>query len=150
VPVQLASAALLLCSADCMQARYEAGAVAPLTALFFFFVLLAATQDVAVDGWALTLLPHHHVAYASTCQTLGMNIGYFSSFTIFLALSNAEFCDQYIRGSAAGGEAVLQHWRGTCGGSTGVAGVAGSSNCTCLLVQCLPRPTHACVHVPPH
>jgi hypothetical protein len=44
VPVQLASAALLMFSADWIQTQYEAGAVGPLTVLFFFFVLLAATQ----------------------------------------------------------------------------------------------------------
>jgi hypothetical protein len=57
-------------------------------------------QDIAVDGWALTLLPPHHIEYASTCQTLGMNTGYFTSFTIFLALSNAEFCNKYIRSNS--------------------------------------------------
>eukprot|EP00775_Hariotina_reticulata_P008729 gene8729-8910_t len=97
VPVQLASAALLILSADWVQQQYQLGAVAPLTVLFFFFVLLAATQDIAVDGWALTLLPPRHIEYASTCQTLGMNTGYFTSFTIFLALSNPEFCNTYIR-----------------------------------------------------
>lgn len=44
VPVQLASAALLMFSADWIQTQYELGAVVPLTVLFFFFVLLAATQ----------------------------------------------------------------------------------------------------------
>jgi hypothetical protein len=44
VPVQLASAALLVLSADWIQQQYQLGAVAPLTVLFFFFVLLAATQ----------------------------------------------------------------------------------------------------------
>jgi hypothetical protein len=44
VPVQLASAALLICGAGWIQEQYEAGGVVPLTVLFFFFVLLAATQ----------------------------------------------------------------------------------------------------------
>jgi len=54
-------------------------------------------QDIAVDGWALTLLRPEHIEYASTCQTLGMNIGYFTSFTAFLALNNPEFCNKYVR-----------------------------------------------------
>eukprot|EP00879_Flechtneria_rotunda_P017194 GHRR01018010.1.p1 GENE.GHRR01018010.1~~GHRR01018010.1.p1 ORF type:complete len:390 (+),score=144.30 GHRR01018010.1:480-1649(+) len=99
VPVQLMASGLLITCAGWIQEQYELGAVAPLTALFFFFVLLAATQDIAVDGWALTLLPPHHIEYASTCQTLGMNCGYFTSFTVFLALSNPEFCNTYIRGN---------------------------------------------------
>lgn len=61
-------------------------------------------QDIAVDGWALTLLPPHHIEYASTCQTLGMNTGYFMSFTIFLALSSTEFCNTYIRSTRLAGE----------------------------------------------
>lgn len=36
-------------------------------------------------------------SYASTCQTLGMNIGYFTSFTAFLALNDADFCNNYLR-----------------------------------------------------
>ena len=35
--------------------------VASITALFFVLVLLAATQDIAVDGWALTLLSRRHI-----------------------------------------------------------------------------------------
>lgn len=50
VPVQLASAALLMFSADWIQTQYEAGAVVPLTVLFFFFVLLAATQVIGLVG----------------------------------------------------------------------------------------------------
>ena len=35
--------------------------VASITILFFVLVLLAATQDIAVDGWALTLLSRRHI-----------------------------------------------------------------------------------------
>lgn len=47
--------------------------------------------DVAVDGWALTLLSPENLGYASTCQTIGLNTGYFASFTVFLALNSEEF-----------------------------------------------------------
>ena len=67
------------------------------TALFVLLVLCAATQDIAVDGWALELLSKEHREYASTCQTIGLNCGYFLSFTIFLAFNSAEFCNKYIR-----------------------------------------------------
>ncbi len=40
---------------------------------------------------------HVMCRYASTCQTLGMNIGYFTSFTAFLALNDADFCNNYLR-----------------------------------------------------
>lgn len=51
---------------------------------FFFLVLAFATQDIAVDGWALEILSVENLSYASTAQSVGQNIGYFSSFTVFL------------------------------------------------------------------
>ena len=45
-------------------------------------------------------LRHYNLCrYASTCQTVGMNIGYFTSFTVFLALNDVEFCNAYLRSS---------------------------------------------------
>ncbi|PVV02566.1 hypothetical protein BB560_002977 [Smittium megazygosporum] len=64
---------------------------------FFLLVLLCATQDIAVDGWALTLLSKENLAYASTCQTIGLNSGYFMSFTVFLALNTPSFSNKYLR-----------------------------------------------------
>lgn len=64
---------------------------------FVALILCAATQDIAVDGWALELLPKEHLEYASTCQTVGLNTGFFLSFTCFLALNSAEFCNSFLR-----------------------------------------------------
>jgi len=63
--------------------------------------LAARMQDIAVDGWALTLLSRRHVGYASTCQTVGMNLGYFTSITVFLAFNDPDFCNRYLRPAAA-------------------------------------------------
>jgi PAT family acetyl-CoA transporter-like MFS transporter 1 len=68
-----------------------------LTAIFLFVVFLSATQDIAVDGWALNLLSEENLSYASTAQTIGLNTGYFISFTIFLAFNSAEFSNKYLR-----------------------------------------------------
>lgn len=100
VPIQFGSSLILLVSAKWLAGRVENADVASITALFFLLVLMAATQDIAVDGWALTLLARNNVGYASTCQTLGMNIGYFTSFTAFLALNDADFCNNYLRQTA--------------------------------------------------
>ncbi|CAG8510489.1 16414_t:CDS:10 [Acaulospora morrowiae] len=69
-----------------------------LTLLFFTLVLFSATQDIAVDGWALTLLSKSSLSYASTAQTIGLNTGYFLSFTVFLTFNSAEFSNKYFRG----------------------------------------------------
>lgn len=67
-----------------------------LNGCFLALVTLCATLDVAVDGWALTLLPSDKIHFASTCQSIGVNVGLFISFTIFLALSSARFCKQFL------------------------------------------------------
>jgi hypothetical protein len=64
---------------------------------FTLLVFFCATQDIAVDGWALSLLTDENKTYASTAQTIGLNTGYFLSFTVFLAFNSPEFCNKYIR-----------------------------------------------------
>lgn len=58
----------------------------------FFFVLyfLMATQDIAVDGWALTMLSKKNRGRGPVCNSIGQNIGYFLSFVGFLALNDPE------------------------------------------------------------
>ena len=68
-----------------------------LTALFFALNFLAATQDIAVDGWALTMLSKENRGYASTCNTVGQTAGYFIGNVVFLALNSPSFSNQYLR-----------------------------------------------------
>lgn len=68
-----------------------------LTFIFLMLNFLAATQDIAVDGWALTMLKRRNVGYASTCNTAGQTAGYFIGNVIFLALESADFCNKYLR-----------------------------------------------------
>jgi hypothetical protein len=68
-----------------------------ITVAFTLLILFCATQDIAVDGWALTLLEPDQVHYSSTCQTIGLNSGFFISFTVFLALNSTDFCNAYLR-----------------------------------------------------
>ncbi len=71
--------------------------VLTLTAIFFMLNFLAATQDVAVDGWALTMLSRENVGYASTCNSVGQTAGFFLGNVLLLALESADFCNQYLR-----------------------------------------------------
>ena len=68
-----------------------------LTILFFFLFVCAATQDIAVDGWAITMLSRENVGHASTCNSVGQTVGYFMGYTVFLALESTEFCNTYLR-----------------------------------------------------
>ncbi|GME76042.1 unnamed protein product [Ambrosiozyma monospora] len=65
-----------------------------ITYVFFLLVLFCATQDIAVDGWALTIISKQALSYASTAQTIGLNTGYFLSFTVFLAFNSPDFANK--------------------------------------------------------
>ena len=60
--------------------------VKALTAIFFFFYMLASTQDIAVDGWALTMLKPGNVGYAATCNSVGQQLGWLIGFVVFTSL----------------------------------------------------------------
>ncbi|OCF73566.1 hypothetical protein I204_05409 [Kwoniella mangroviensis CBS 8886] len=68
-----------------------------ITGVFGSLILAAATQDIAVDGWALTLLSQSNLSYASTAQTIGIGIGNALSFTVFLAFNSVDFSNKYFR-----------------------------------------------------
>ena len=52
-----------------------------LTQLFFVLYFFTATQDIAVDGWALTLLSEENVGMGPTINSIGQTLGYFLAFT---------------------------------------------------------------------
>ncbi|CAJ2503455.1 Uu.00g108490.m01.CDS01 [Anthostomella pinea] len=70
---------------------------------WFFLVFMCATQDIAVDGWALTLLTPGNVSYASTAQTVGLTAGQFLSYTVFLAFNSEDFANKYFRSAPTEG-----------------------------------------------
>ncbi|KAJ6648485.1 Acetyl-coenzyme A transporter 1 [Pseudolycoriella hygida] len=63
---------------------------------FFVSNFLAATQDVAVDGWALTMLKRDNVGYAATCNAVGQTAGGFLGYVVFLVLESKEFSNKYV------------------------------------------------------
>lgn len=56
---------------------------------------LAATQDIAVDGWALTILSRKNVGYASTCNAVGQTAGFFLGNVVFLFLEDKEVASYF-------------------------------------------------------
>jgi MFS transporter, PAT family, solute carrier family 33 (acetyl-CoA transportor), member 1 len=67
------------------------------TTFFFILYFLMATQDIAVDGWALTMLSKKNRGRGPICNSIGQNIGYFLSFVGFLALNDAESSEKLWR-----------------------------------------------------
>lgn len=70
--------------------------VTKLTIFFLFLYFLMATQDIAVDGWALTMLSRDSVGYASICNSVGQVLGIFIANQGFIALSDINWCKTYL------------------------------------------------------
>lgn len=64
---------------------------------FFTMTMLACTQDIIVDGWALTLLKRRNIGYASVCNNIGNPLGYFLGYALLISLQSPEFCNKYLR-----------------------------------------------------
>ena len=109
VPMQLLIGAALVVLSYHIDTLITHVQVYTLTIIFFLLITAVATQDIAVDGWALSLLPTHLLSYASTCQSIGQNIGYFLSYSVFLALNNANFSNQFrsLLGLAASSDPLI-------------------------------------------
>lgn len=71
--------------------------ISNLTMIFFLFTFLSATQDVAVDGWGLTILLKENLEWASICNNAGATSGVMIGNTLFLVLESHQFCNDYIR-----------------------------------------------------
>lgn len=103
VPTQLLAGALFIWAGrsenvDTMMGSHDTPPDIPmLTAIFFAMYFLMATQDIAVDGWALTMLSPAHVEKGSTMNSVGQNLGSFLGFIGFLGLNTPDVCNKYFR-----------------------------------------------------
>lgn len=104
IPVQFVCAALMIGGSvfigDLLgEKEGQKPHVVYLTIFFFVLYFMMATQDIAVDGWALTMLSGKNVAHASTCNSVGQTLGFFVAYVGFLALHDAGTCNAYFRAS---------------------------------------------------
>ncbi|KAE9541831.1 hypothetical protein AGLY_003822 [Aphis glycines] len=70
-----------------------------LTLLFFVLNFLAATQDIIVDGWALTMLKKQNISYASMCNGAGQTFGIFLGYNLSVLLISESFWNKWWRTS---------------------------------------------------
>jgi len=91
IPLQLLVGIALFILSGNLEQMIDSGAklgdAKPLAMTFFSIYFLLASQDVAVDGWAITMLKRENVGLASTCNAVGQTLGFFASFTGFLVLN---------------------------------------------------------------
>lgn len=102
IPVQFICAALMIGGSTFIGALLgeepgEKPHVVYLTIFFFVLYFMMATQDIAVDGWALTMLSEKNVGHASTCNSVGQTLGFFVAYVGFLALHDPATCNAYFR-----------------------------------------------------
>lgn len=88
VPIQYLIGIFMLVLGRNVERYLEAADVTSLTVMFFVLNFLAATQDVVVDGWALTMLQRRNVGYASTCNSVGQTAGYFMGYVGYMVLES--------------------------------------------------------------
>jgi PAT family acetyl-CoA transporter-like MFS transporter 1 len=94
IPLQYTISIFLFILAFQVDSLFESKDVTMLTILFFFLNFLAASQDVAVDGWALTMLRRENVGYASTCNAVGQTLGFVLAYSGFLSLESPNFANK--------------------------------------------------------
>jgi len=59
-------------------------------------IFLSATQDVAVDGWSLTMLREENLGLTFTCNMVGQLTGIIISSNVIILLNSVTFCNNYI------------------------------------------------------
>lgn len=106
IPVQLLTGAVMIAGAPLVNkwigepgpdgANQSKIQIQYLVPFFFFLYFLMATQDIAVDGWALTMLSRDNVGYASLCNSIGQSLGVFLANQGFIALSDPLWCQQFL------------------------------------------------------
>ncbi|CAI6365998.1 unnamed protein product [Macrosiphum euphorbiae] len=100
IPVQYLIGTILLylgSSIDILLPETGKPNVMVLVYLFFITNFLSATQDIAVDGWALTMLNKNNVGYASTCNTSGQIIGVMIGSVFAILFTSEDFSNKYLR-----------------------------------------------------
>mmetsp|Transcript_85529 Transcript_85529/g.169728 ORF Transcript_85529/g.169728 Transcript_85529/m.169728 type:complete len:478 (+) Transcript_85529:80-1513(+) len=88
VPCQLAIGAMMLWMSTSVDGLLytDKPRIVELTVIFLALYFLCATQDIAVDGWALTMLRPENVGWAATCNAAGQTFGYAIGFTGYMML----------------------------------------------------------------
>lgn len=96
IPIQLLTGIVMIIGAqnidNLMGDNNNKPEIVTLSLYFFLLYFLMATQDIAVDGWALTMLSKKNVGYASACNTFGQVLGILLANQGFIALSDPIFC----------------------------------------------------------
>lgn len=95
IPAQVMIGLVMLWSSTHVDALLygEKTAVWPLTIMFISMNFLCATQDIAVDGWALTMLRKENTSYQAICNAAGQTFGFTLGWTGLTVLEHLQIMD---------------------------------------------------------
>lgn len=96
-PVQMCIGLFLIFVSLGVESFLENKRVLPLAVYFSILNFLVATQDIVVDGWALTLLSRKNAGAAANCNAAGQTLGAFFGYGFFMALYSPDFCNKWFR-----------------------------------------------------
>lgn len=99
IPCQIIIGLLLLYLSSVMDFYFgqDTPDLKTLTILFFILYFFTATQDIAVDGWCLTMLKEENITLGPTLNSIGQTLGYSLAFTILLTFNNVDVCNSWFR-----------------------------------------------------
>mmetsp|Transcript_53596 Transcript_53596/g.149089 ORF Transcript_53596/g.149089 Transcript_53596/m.149089 type:complete len:451 (-) Transcript_53596:110-1462(-) len=95
VPAQLLIGVIMLYTSTMLDDLLytDRPAIMPLTMFFLSMNFFCATQDIAVDGWALTMLRKENAGYQAVCNAAGQTFGVALGFTGFTLLNQLKLLD---------------------------------------------------------
>ncbi|VVC28211.1 Major facilitator superfamily domain,Acetyl-coenzyme A transporter 1 [Cinara cedri] len=57
----------------------------------------ANVQDIALDGWSITMLKKNNVGHSATCNSIGLVLGDTICSIFLIILTSEDFCNKYLR-----------------------------------------------------
>ncbi|CAF0816696.1 unnamed protein product [Adineta ricciae] len=97
LPVQLCLGIIFIVLSFHLQSLLIQLRIVTLTIVFFCIVVLIATQDICVDGWALTLFSSSDVIWQSISQMIGQPFGVFLGSSVLLTFESGNMTNRLIR-----------------------------------------------------
>jgi PAT family acetyl-CoA transporter-like MFS transporter 1 len=97
VPIQLITGGIFFFLSFYIESLISTNSVVFLTVIFFFIIFLTATEDICIDGLAISLFAMTNPQWASTSQTIGQTLGQFASSSFLLTFESSNFTNRFIR-----------------------------------------------------
>jgi PAT family acetyl-CoA transporter-like MFS transporter 1 len=123
VPIEILTGVTYLILSFYIEEMISSKNVYILTMVMFAVLTFIATHDIAVDGLAIEILHYDNRMYGSSCQTIGVVLGYYISYTGFLTLNSTRFCNAMFGTSLDSGILEMSDYLRICGGVMILSGI---------------------------